>query len=251
MTSGEPARAHTWSNARQYDVGGRFDDDISRALTQIISDLGPGAALPNERDLAVTIGVSRNALRDRIRLLESAGILSRRQGSGTYVQERASTEGLATSLDLLVATDQMSLSDLHEVRIALEVRAVELACGSAAAEVAVLDAMQECIDGIERDFGKLEVAEHDLEFHRLLFVASGSPALQLISGALQSVFRRAIYLGTRNWVAHGVGRHVAIGVHQDILDAVRARDTRAAVQAMHAHFMVYASILKPGGPTKD
>ncbi|GAB5602401.1 GntR family transcriptional regulator [Thermus sp. FJN-A] len=48
-----------------------------------------GKALPPERALAQALGVSRVTLRRALALLEEEGLLVRRQGSGTYVAQRA------------------------------------------------------------------------------------------------------------------------------------------------------------------
>lgn len=47
-----------------------------------------GEALPPERELAEKYGVSRITLRKALERLEAAGLLMRRQGSGTYVSPR-------------------------------------------------------------------------------------------------------------------------------------------------------------------
>jgi GntR family transcriptional regulator len=49
--------------------------------------LGRGARLPTERQLAETLGISRPTVRQALELLESDGLIERRQGSGTYVAE--------------------------------------------------------------------------------------------------------------------------------------------------------------------
>jgi GntR family transcriptional regulator len=50
-------------------------------------DLSPGERLPSERELSRTLGVNRMTLRSALQLLESQGLLIRRQGDGTYVAE--------------------------------------------------------------------------------------------------------------------------------------------------------------------
>ena len=45
----------------------------------------PGEKLPNENELAESIGISRTTLREAIRTLASEGLLEVRRGRGTFV----------------------------------------------------------------------------------------------------------------------------------------------------------------------
>ena len=58
-------------------------------LNQIESgDLRPGDRLPPERKLSEKLSVNRMTVRRAFNLLESLGLLYRRQGSGTYIADR-------------------------------------------------------------------------------------------------------------------------------------------------------------------
>ena len=61
--------------------------DVPRRIRELIADnnMGVGDRLPPERELAITLGVSRPALREGLRRLIDLGALEPRQGSGTYV----------------------------------------------------------------------------------------------------------------------------------------------------------------------
>ena len=61
----------------------------ARLRQQIIDgQIATGEALPSERDLCAIIGASRVTIRKATELLIEEGLLSRRQGSGTYVTPR-------------------------------------------------------------------------------------------------------------------------------------------------------------------
>lgn len=68
-----------------------------QALQKLIVQqvLAEGTALPGERDLAATLGVSRVTVRQALRLLEEQGLLVRRQGSGTFVAPRPIVQPLS------------------------------------------------------------------------------------------------------------------------------------------------------------
>ena len=65
-------------------------------LKQIIENiqngkLKPGAALPAERNMAETMGVSRAAVREALRALELLGILKSVPGGGNYITDDLDT----------------------------------------------------------------------------------------------------------------------------------------------------------------
>jgi GntR family transcriptional regulator len=68
---------------------------LANGLRQQIveGDIGTGEALPSERDLCEIMGASRVTIRKAIELLIEEGLLSRRQGSGTYVTPRIQALG--------------------------------------------------------------------------------------------------------------------------------------------------------------
>src|SRR5215213_10718369 len=62
------------------------DEAILRIKEMIVNgQLKPGDRLPREPDLAETLGLSRNSLREAVRALALIRVLDVRQGDGTYV----------------------------------------------------------------------------------------------------------------------------------------------------------------------
>ncbi|MFT3755358.1 MAG: GntR family transcriptional regulator [Pseudoxanthomonas sp.] len=63
---------------------------LRRALNNLIDSgvLAPGQSLPSERDLAALLGVSRVTVRKALSGLIAQGLLTQRQGAGTFVAER-------------------------------------------------------------------------------------------------------------------------------------------------------------------
>jgi GntR family transcriptional regulator len=62
-------------------------DQVRNRLLEMVEQLQVGDAIPPERQLAESLGVSRPTLRAVVDDLVRDGVLRRRQGSGTYVAE--------------------------------------------------------------------------------------------------------------------------------------------------------------------
>ena len=81
-----------------------------------------GARIPTEPELCELTGTSRNTIREAVQALVHAGMLERRQGSGTYVLSVGGS-GSAIADYFAAANDR----DLIELRQTLEVTAAGLA----------------------------------------------------------------------------------------------------------------------------
>jgi DNA-binding FadR family transcriptional regulator len=81
----------------------------------------PGGQLPNERQLAEHYGASRQQVRDALLILQEAGLVTRRVGSGTYLSDNAPAliERLDAEVDVH-ARHEHSFLETVEARLILE-----------------------------------------------------------------------------------------------------------------------------------
>ncbi|MCG2580517.1 MAG: FadR family transcriptional regulator [Marinobacter sp.] len=129
-----------------------------------------GARLPVEADLSKALGVSRNTVREAVRVLVHVGMLETRQGDGTYVR---STRDAGETLRRIARTQ---LGDQLEVRIMLETEASRLAAGRRTESDLV--AMSKALDSRAKAGDNLAARiRHDEAFHHALVAASHNPAL--------------------------------------------------------------------------
>lgn len=132
-----------------------------------------GSRIPTETELAELLGVGRNSVREAVQSLAHAGLLVKRQGSGTYVQTASE---LPTALGRRVF--ESSLRDAMEVRRALEVEAARLAAlrrtdqEAAALEQLVAD---RAAAFESHDLSAMVAA--DLDLHRTILTASRNTLL--------------------------------------------------------------------------
>ena len=109
-------------------------------------DLRPDDRLGTENELATEFGVSRPTLREALRLLASSHLIraSRGPGGGVFVastQNEGIGRNLSESIATMLETESISLVELVEARIQLEVPLAGLAASNATDEtVAELEA---------------------------------------------------------------------------------------------------------------
>lgn len=204
------------------------EDPITHALIRRIRDMKPGDKLSSERELAEELGVSRTALRDRAGRLQSMGILERRGRMGTFVLGLR-PETISEVLTLGLMASDLTLESIVTVRIALERQAaVEAASRHDHINVAhmavAVDMMEETNDG-ER------LRQADMDFHRALFDASGSPALRFFSQVLSQVLAETVQS-----LSLSEDRVTMRKVHRDILAAVQGQEHGAVLAAIDQHF---------------
>lgn len=79
----------------------------------------PGDKLPTERDLAVQLNVSRTAIREVLRSLETMGFIESRVGEGTFVK-KTTLDNIIKPFSGLLSQDKKLMIELIEVRMLLE-----------------------------------------------------------------------------------------------------------------------------------
>lgn len=91
-------------------------------INQLIEEaMHPGDRLPSERELADSLGVSRTSIRQVLKVLESAGKLETRVGSGTYITQKGPLNEIPLARRFTdTAIDKAFISQLIVARIAIE-----------------------------------------------------------------------------------------------------------------------------------
>jgi GntR family transcriptional repressor for pyruvate dehydrogenase complex len=208
-------------------------DSVSERLEDVIFDsFEPGDTLPSEGKLAEALGVSRLTVREATRALEARGLLEITQGRRPRV---AAPNGALVGdfFKLAVRRDPRALLDLLEVRRALEVHIATLAAKRAGqGELADLEMS---INAMRAADGFEAFHAADLRFHENLAAASGNRLLVFLIEAFADPLRASRQRSFVGHQARGGGISDVIQQHQTILDAVTARNPKAAAQAMRDH----------------
>jgi len=212
-----------------------FEEICERIRDQLSAGgLKPGDKLPPERELAVQLGVGRNAVREAMRSLEFAGIVELRKGTkgGAFIRQ-GDPGSMTQVLQDLIHLGSISLDELTEARLHMLEVVVRLACERAT--VADLDALAANIDRTEAvsatgdAFARLECSR---EFYRLLVAATQNQALCVLVESLTEVLMK--YL--RASVSAGLRMHPdLVDVRRRFLSLLAARDADMAAREMRSH----------------
>jgi GntR family transcriptional regulator, transcriptional repressor for pyruvate dehydrogenase complex len=207
------------------------DEAILSIKAMIISGrLKPGQRLPPEAALADQLGLSRNSLREAVRALALINVLDVRQGDGTYV----------TSLEPELLLDALTfVVDFHRDESVLEFLRVRRILEPSAAAMAALTIgpteraeLEANLRSSSPDAKPEDLIELDIEFHRLIGVASGNQVLASLIEGLSGPTNRARVWRERTQVG---ASERTVNEHRAILDAIDAREPDLAHAAMVNH----------------
>ncbi len=226
----------------QVTLADQLADRLSRQVAK--GDLKPGDRLPTEAQLCATHGVSRSVVREAVHRLKSRALLVSRQGSGVFVAAPAAHQAL--EFDPAVLESVHAVVHVVEVRRVLEGEIAALAAERATrSQVASLRRALADIDAASAA-GRDGVAE-DLNFHRLIGLATGNPQFGRLIGFLEQYLREAMRVTRANEARRQDFMDAVRDEHKAIVDAIAARDARAARRAATTHLVHGQLRLEQGG----
>ncbi len=192
-------------------------DVVFKTLRQAIltGELKPGERLM-EIHLANKLGVSRTPIREAIRKLELEGLV-------TMVPRRGAQVAQIT---------EKSMSDVLEVRRALDELAVELAC------LRITQEEKEQLKEACLNFEKIvitndvhEIAKADVAFHDIIFAATGNGRLsQMVNNLAEQMYRYRY-----EYIKDEKQHDMLVKEHRKIYDSIIANDTDSAKEAIRIH----------------
>ncbi|WP_167477467.1 FadR/GntR family transcriptional regulator [Nocardia arthritidis] len=180
-----------------------------------------GARIPTEPELTELTGTGRNTVREAVQALVHAGMLERRQGSGTYV---IAASDLGGTLGKYFADAEER--DVLELRLALDTTAAALAARRRDdVDIANLRRLLDERSVKDEDAASRTVIEADVELHRAIVVASHNAVyLEFYDSLLptiEQVIRSRVFKGDDSYDAE----------HQEMVQAVIDGDSERAATA--------------------
>ena len=194
---------------------------------------GPGSRLPTERQLADELGVTRTMVRHALALLEAEGRISREVGRGTFLRG-ADPRPTAERADRgAVRSGDVGPADVMAARRLIEPQVLPLVVAWATARD--FDEMRRCLAGGARAQSYDEFEVWDFALHHAIVAASRNPLLVAMYQEVERARKGALWgsLKRRNDTRQ---RRVAYQRdHEQLVDALSARELQRAVAVMDAH----------------
>ena len=181
----------------------------------LTGEMKPGERLL-EIHLANKLGVSRTPIREAIRMLELEGLVIMVPRRGAQVAQ----------------ITEKSMSDVLEVRCALDVLAVELACERITANE--VEELHEACRAFEKATETKDVhviAKADVAFHDIIFKAAGNPRLtQMINNLAEQMYRYRF-----EYIKDDSQHSMLVKEHLQICEKIERRDVEGAKEAIRKH----------------
>lgn len=208
-------------------LSNKVSDDIEYKIKEGI--LKEGEKLDGERVLAETYAVSRNVVREALKILKEKGLLEIVTGKGAYVTI-PKADVLFDKFESAMDYSNVDMDELLDARLE-----VELVIGRKVIE----NITEAGIGQLEMLYNHMEDAKYDLslfieldaKFHLLLAELSGNHVLALIESTLNNLTDRKRYLGQKGVLIFERAQRE----HKQMLLAIKNRDYESFKTSIERH----------------
>ncbi len=185
----------------------------------------PGDALPSEQQLAESLGVSRNVVREALSRLRMLGIVETRKKRGMLLSRPDILGSMERVLDPVIM-DSNTLQDLFELRLTLEVGLADILYKrKTKADVEELEAIA---FRQQSTVGKPAFRiKHEIAFHGKLYQMTGNDTMQRFQTMLLPIFGYVMQL-EKEYTPAAVS-------HMDLVDLLKHGNKEKFRQGMLQH----------------
>lgn len=192
-----------------------------------------GDKLPTERELASQLEISRNSIREGLRILERMGVVSSQHGAGNYISAKFD-HTLTEVLSMMYALQQLEGNQITEFRHGLEYGAMNLAVihATESQKEQMLYHLQ-ALDEVETE---QERVIHDKKIHYLLVEASQNKYMMLNFVALTAIMDLYIPAMRGKILNSMKTKDFLYEAHRLIVEGVIQKDLEKGMKGLSLHF---------------
>lgn len=200
----------------------------------------PGDRLPPERELAATLGASRQAVREALRVLQAQGVIRSQVGTGAdsgTVVVPAPARALGRVLALHLAVDSFPVDDVTEARVMLE----RFSAGLAARRRSASDLLEwtAALDVMDADLDPAAFSDADIAFHVAIAAAAGNRLVGELTRAIRESVRGMLLEAMQSQGDWRALRERLRAEHREIHAALADGDPTLAADRIEAHIRAF------------
>jgi GntR family transcriptional repressor for pyruvate dehydrogenase complex len=213
----------------------KIAEEIVKQLQSLIfsGKLKPGEKLPPERELAISLNVSRPPLREALNTLQGMGLIEIQQGNRTYVRP-ITTRSIYDPLVSFTKDSPENILRVFEVRKYLDIGSVSLAAERATQKE--ITELEKIVRQMEDDLRNDRLgAKADIDFHNKIAEATKNPIYIHVVVTVYDLLQEEIRIAWGDVFNNLESKTALLEQHKTILGAIKLHDPEAARIAARAH----------------
>ncbi len=220
----------------QFKVRKTYEEVADYIKDQIMNGVyKPGDRLPSLREFSELLGVGQSTMREAISALKTMGLVTIRQGEGTFVTRFDPDEVLSGFEPIQPVTEQDIMS-LLEVRKIIETGIVQLAAERRSDED--LQRIETALKEMEIAVANGELGEKsDWQFHYEIAKASHNPILESIMQSISETMSKTLKASREKMFQAKGNAERLLAEHKDIYKAIANKNTKKAEESMLFHLL--------------
>lgn len=211
-------------------------DNLTDAMLN--RQLRPGDKIPTEAELAESMGVGRNSIREAVKILVYLGVLEIRRAEGTFVCDGFSKSMIDPMIYGIILDKEDSYENLMELREMMEVGVMQLAMKKVTQEE--LDVLKNKLENMHEEIRKgSDNVENafwaDNDFHDTISDMGQNPLIDKINRVVRTLTHAMRFETVRTMIETGEGEEL-YKAHENIYRMIADKDTDHMDKAVKATY---------------
>ena len=211
-------------------------DNLTEAMLN--RQLRPGDKIPTEAELAESMGVGRNSIREAVKILVYLGVLEIRRAEGTFVCDGFSESMIDPMSYGIILDKEDSYENLMELREMMEVGVMQLAMKKVTQKE--LDVLKNKLEDMHKEIHKgpdnVENAFWaDNEFHDIISDMGQNPLVDKINQVVRTLTHAMRLETVRTMIETGEGEEL-YKAHENIYRMIADKDMEHMDKAVKATY---------------
>src|SRR5690625_352494 len=198
-----------------------------------------GDKLPSERELAAQFQVSRNVVREGIKILREKGLVAVHPGRGAFIT-KPDPFMITSTMERIIQNYDTTIEDILEVREELELTIMGKAVKSASSRyIRELYKIHNLMEKNKKDVNLF--VKFDIQFHVTLAKSTGNTLFSILLNSFIDMTNHVLFALTKE-----TPETIAIAQEQQlqIIEAIEQQDEYKAKEIIGAHMQVIRNDIK-------